>query len=176
MSITNASIVYWTKFQLHQWNMYLAATENGLCYVSSMDGPFEELAEWQKARLPAHQLLQDDKAMKRYTVEFESYLLGLIEGFTFPLDLIGTPFQLKVWSALSNIQYGHTASYSEIAIAIGRPQAARAVGAAIGANPLLIALPCHRIVSKEETLTGTGGYRGGLTMKSSLLELEQTRS
>lgn len=174
MSATNASIVYWTKFQHQQWNMYLAATDNGLCYVSSQDGPFEELVEWLEARLPEHQLVQDDKVMKRYIDEFESYLQGQIDRLTIPLDLIGTPFQLKVWSVLSHIQYGHTASYSEIAIAIGRPQAARAVGAAIGANPVLIALPCHRIVSKEETLTGTGGYRGGLTMKSALLELEQT--
>jgi len=75
-----------------------------------------------------------------------------------------------VWKALNEIPYGQTKTYSDIAHSINKPAAVRAVGAAIGANPILLAVPCHRIVGKNGTLTG---YRGGLEMKKKLLELEK---
>src|SRR5690606_30640320 len=90
--------------------------------------------------------------------------------FTMPMDPRGTPFQLKVWEALGRIPYGETRSYTDISEQIGKPSAVRAVGTAIGANPLLIAVPCHRVVAKDGSLTG---YRGGLEMKAKLLQFEE---
>jgi methylated-DNA-[protein]-cysteine S-methyltransferase len=89
--------------------------------------------------------------------------------FDLPLDPAGTPFQRRVWEALRKIPYGETRSYGEIAREIGRPDAMRAVGAANGANPLPIVVPCHRVVGADGSLTGFGG---GLDVKRFLLELE----
>ena len=94
------------------------------------------------------------------------------DGFTAVLKPRGTPFQQKVWSALSNIPLGQTATYSEIAVAIGKPNAKRAVGAAIGRNPISILIPCHRVVRNDGALSG---YRWGVERKRALLEREKVR-
>ncbi|WP_336773636.1 methylated-DNA--[protein]-cysteine S-methyltransferase [Paenibacillus sp. MMO-58] len=164
--------IYWTLLQHDDWNLHLAATDNGLCYVGSQGASFEELADWAEARLPGYELIRHDAEMERYTHEFTKYFQGSLDVFTLPLDLVGTAFQQKVWQAMNAVQYGSTVAYSDLAETIGRPQASRAVGAAVGANPLLIVLPCHRIVGKTGSMTG---YRGGLPMKTALLELEQKR-
>jgi AraC family transcriptional regulator, regulatory protein of adaptative response / methylated-DNA-[protein]-cysteine methyltransferase len=85
------------------------------------------------------------------------------------LDLHGTPFQMSIWEALQQIPAGKTSTYSEIAAAIGRPKAVRAVGTAIGANPVAYLIPCHRILRSDG---GMGGYRWGLAIKKKLLEAE----
>src|SRR5690606_13042195 len=107
-----------------------------------------------------------------YRQELVEYITGQRITFRMATELRGTPFQSAVWQALSRIPYGETATYADIAIQLGKPSAARAVGAAIGANPVLIAIPCHRVIGKNGALTG---YRGGLAMKTELLRLEQTR-
>lgn len=89
--------------------------------------------------------------------------------FMVPLDPGGTPFQQAVWQALRELPPGGTASYGEIAMRLGRPQAARAVGAAVGRNPLSIVVPCHRVLGRDGALTG---YAGGLERKRALLALE----
>jgi O-6-methylguanine DNA methyltransferase len=86
-----------------------------------------------------------------------------------PLDLAGTEFQKSVWSALRNISAGKTKSYGEIARAIGKPKAVRAVGGACGANPVPVLVPCHRVLAANQKL---GGFSGGLDWKRSLLERE----
>jgi methylated-DNA-[protein]-cysteine S-methyltransferase len=86
-----------------------------------------------------------------------------------PIALIGTPFQREVWRALMAIPYGQTRSYGELARALGRPQASRAVGAANGANPISVVVPCHRLIGSDGGLTG---YAGGKAMKQQLLVLE----
>ena len=87
------------------------------------------------------------------------------------LDIEGTPFQKEVWQALQEIPYGETITYQEISEKIGRPRAVRAVGTAIGKNPLLMVIPCHRVIGSKGQLTG---YRGGLAMKQALLTFEQS--
>ncbi len=94
------------------------------------------------------------------------YSENKLETFTFPIDAYGTEFQLSVWNTVHGIPYGKTYSYSEIAERIQNPKAVRAVGAAIAANPLLITIPCHRVIGKDGKLTG---FRGGLEMKNELL-------
>jgi methylated-DNA-[protein]-cysteine S-methyltransferase len=101
--------------------------------------------------------------------QLRAYFAGELREFDIPLAPSGTAFQRQVWSAVSAIPYGATATYSEIAAAVGRPSARRAVGAANGRNPLPVIVPCHRIVGAAGGLTG---YGGGLDRKRSLLDLE----
>lgn len=98
-----------------------------------------------------------------------AYLAGDRQGFELALDPVGTPFQLAVWRHLRTIPRGRTTTYGAIARAIERPRAAQAVGAAVGANPLSIVVPCHRVLGKDGAITG---YSGGLDMKRALLALE----
>lgn len=100
------------------------------------------------------------------------YFSGKNVTFSLPVRLIGTQFQLKVWNALKSIPYGSTVSYNDIALSIGRPSAVRAVANAIGANPISIIIPCHRVIGSNGTLTG---YAGGLEIKRALLDIESPR-
>jgi methylated-DNA-[protein]-cysteine S-methyltransferase len=103
--------------------------------------------------------------------QLNDYFLGQRQRFELPLDLTqGTPFQQGVWRALLDIRSGETTSYGALAARIGRPQAVRAVGAAVGRNPLGIVVPCHRVVGASGSLTG---YAGGLDRKQTLLQLER---
>ena len=99
----------------------------------------------------------------------ESYFRGNVHSFDFALDLQGTPFQKQVWNALCEIPYGETRTYGEIAEQTGRPRAYRAVGMACNQNPVMILVPCHRVIGKNGSLTG---YAGGLDKKKALLEIE----
>jgi methylated-DNA-[protein]-cysteine S-methyltransferase len=101
--------------------------------------------------------------------QLDAYFAGDRRAFDLPLALAGTPFQLRVWGEVRRIPYGTTLSYRELARRIGRPAAVRAVGAANGATPVPIVIPCHRVVGSDGSLTG---YGGGLDRKRALLELE----
>lgn len=105
--------------------------------------------------------------------QLHAYFAGELRAFDLPLRPEGTPFQHAVWSAVAAIPYGDTATYGEVAMGLGRPRAARAVGAANGANPLAIVVPCHRLLGSDRSLTG---YGGGLAAKRFLLALEGTRT
>lgn len=104
-------------------------------------------------------------------LQLREYFSGRRRRFELPLCLTGTEFQKRVWKALLEIPYGQVRTYGEIARAIGRPNAARAVGAACSRNPLWIAVPCHRVIGADGSLTG---YAGGTDMKEKLLELEKS--
>ncbi|HYI11089.1 MAG TPA: methylated-DNA--[protein]-cysteine S-methyltransferase [Thermoanaerobaculia bacterium] len=104
--------------------------------------------------------------------ELTEYFAGKRKMFTIPLAPRGTPFQLAVWNELLRIPYGSTISYAELARRIGKPSAVRAVGAANGANPIPVIIPCHRVIGANGTLTG---YGGGLERKQWLLALEGER-
>lgn len=137
------------------------------------DGPFAE---------PGHAVrCQPTEILDRACHRLERYFAGdprafdddsdaRDDGDDLPLHLVGTTFQRQAWSALASIPYGHTRSYGEQAAQLGRPAAARAVGAANGRNPLPIVLPCHRLVGHDGSLTG---FAGGLEAKRHLLDLEQ---
>ena len=107
------------------------------------------------------------------TKQILEYLEGKRRAFEIPLDLRGTSFQLEVWDALRGIPYGETRSYAEIAAQLGRDNAVRAVGAANGANPVSLVVPCHRVINSDGRL---GGYAGGLEVKARLLAMEQGRT
>ena len=101
--------------------------------------------------------------------QLEEYFAGIRKIFDMPIGLGGTDFQRKVWMEVANIPFGQTTTYMKLSQKLGNPAAIRAVGAAIGANPILIVLPCHRILGSDGNLTG---YAGGLDKKKALLELE----
>ena len=103
--------------------------------------------------------------------QLDEYFAGKRKAFDFPYKLHGTPFQEKVWAALREIPYGETRSYKDIAEAIGHPKSFRAVGMANHANPIFIAIPCHRVIGAKGSLVG---YGGGLDMKKALLKLEKS--
>jgi methylated-DNA-[protein]-cysteine S-methyltransferase len=111
----------------------------------------------------------DDAVLVEAVRQLRAYFAGEREVFTVPLSPSGTPFQLSVWRTLEEIPYGHTRTYRDVACAIGRPTATRAVGAANGQNPLPIFVPCHRVIGSNGSLTGFGG---GLDVKLALLRLE----
>lgn len=101
--------------------------------------------------------------------QIKDYLAGERREFDIPIELIGTPFQKRVWEELRRIPYGETRTYKDIASAAGSPKAFRAVGMACNKNPVAIAIPCHRVVGSAGTLVG---YAGGLDIKRQLLQLE----
>lgn len=101
--------------------------------------------------------------------ELAEYLSGKRKEFSFPVQPEGTPFQKRVWKALQDIPYGETRTYGQIAALVGSPRGARAVGMACNRNPVMIAIPCHRVLGSNGSLTG---YACGLDIKKQLLKLE----
>ncbi|QNK48531.1 methylated-DNA--[protein]-cysteine S-methyltransferase [Brevibacterium sp. PAMC23299] len=161
--------IEWAILHYDKWQLYVARTEKGLCYVGSPGQTYEELKSMMQKRFPNANLVENEKALNPYLKELQEYLEGTRQTFSLPADIKGTPFQQEIWAALNQIPYGQTCSYSDIAQIIQRPAAVRAVGTAIGANPILITVPCHRVIGKNGAITG---YRGGTEMKRYLLELE----
>lgn len=113
---------------------------------------------------------RDERRFVNEIDQLEGYFAGELRSFEIALDSAGTPFQRRVWDELRNIDYGNTISYGELARRVGRPEAARAVGAACGRNPVAIVVPCHRVVGSDGSLTG---YAGGVGTKRALLALER---
>ena len=123
--------------------------------------------EWDAAAGDANRFLREAVRQLR------AYFAGELRDFDLPLDLQGTQFQLRVWKELTAIAYGTVRSYAQVAEAIGAPKAVRAVGAANGANPIPIVVPCHRVIGSSGKLVG---YGGGLPLKRRLLDLEAAHS
>ena len=121
---------------------------------------------WQ----PHWQRADHDPVLAQARTQLAEYFAGRRARFDLPLAARGTPFQQAVWQALLAVPFGGTSTYGAIAAAIRRPRAVRAVGAAIGANPIGIVVPCHRIIGRDGSLTG---YAGGLDRKAKLLALER---
>ena len=141
-------------------------TPCGFVSIGTEDGQVVSLRRMDAAVPSAPSPLSDLTAL-----QLLEYFEGNRRIFDIPLNPAGTPFQKAVWQALGEIPYGQTRTYAQIAAAIGRPGAARAVGMACHRNPVWIIIPCHRVIGANSALTG---YAGGLEMKRTLLELEKT--
>jgi len=152
-------------------SVLVAATDRGICAIEMGDDP-QVLAEGLQDRFPQAELIGGDAAFETLV----SNVLGLIttprKPVDLPLDIRGTAFQQLVWQALREIPCGATADYSEIARRIGRPEAVRAVARACASNEIALAIPCHRVVRKDGSLSG---YRWGVMRKKRLLEIEGAR-
>lgn len=131
---------------------------------------------WEKdnpRRVPLESVCDDEEhpVLRQTEQQLNEYFDGRRSTFDLASDLVGTPFQKSVWSALLRIPYGETRTYGEIAAELGNPKAVRAVGAANGRNPLSIVTPCHRVIGAHGELTG---FAGGLGAKEYLLRLERS--
>jgi O-6-methylguanine DNA methyltransferase len=146
-----------------------ASSPRGLGYLGFGEQARVLAAAWARRWLPEAVLLDDQPAPPDLAAQLAAYFAGELREWSLPLDLRGTPFQLQAWQALRQIPYGDTRAYSEHAAVIGHPRAVRAVGAANGANPISIIVPCHRLIGKGGALVK---YGGGLEIKRWLLELE----
>jgi methylated-DNA-[protein]-cysteine S-methyltransferase len=144
-------------------------TEQGLGRLTFPDEPLAECEVWARRWSPRARRVEDGPWLRLLREQLTAYFRGDLQQFALPVDLRGTPFQLRVWEALGGIGYGELRSYAQIAAEIGLPTAVRAVGAANGANPVPIVVPCHRVIGTRGTLTG---YGGGLDLKATLLRLE----
>lgn len=155
--------MYYCYLETPIGELLLAGNEDALRLIGFPSGSMRQTPRegWTYSEAP----------FKEARKQLAEYFAGRRQSFDLPLDPDGTPFQRSVLQALQDIPYGATASYGEVAERIGRPRAARAVGAANGRNPLPIVIPCHRVVGSNGDLTGFGG---GLDTKKRLLELEQS--
>ena len=141
--------------------------------LAGRDGRLRHLRMVDQTYEPSHDGWEGDEAVFGDAVaQLEAYFAGDLVDFDLELDLIGTEFQRRVWTALLTIPYGQTRSYGEIALQIGSAGASRAVGLANGHNPIGIIVPCHRVIGANGSLTG---YGGGLSRKKQLLEMERNR-
>lgn len=153
--------MYYSHMDSPVGRLLLAADDAGIRLISFPTGSRTRTVEdgWQES----------DEPFVETKRQMAAYFAGELRDFDLPLAPQGTPFQLSVWNALRRIPYGKTVSYGAIAKQIGRPSASRAVGAANGANPLPIVVPCHRVIGSTGSLTGFGG---GIDTKAALLRLE----
>ncbi len=152
-------------------DVLVAATQKGVCAIDLGDCP-EQLLQRLQERFADAELVGGDQAFEQLVAN----IVGMIDDGTplpeLPLDIRGTAFQEKVWRALRKIPRGQTASYTDIARAIGKPQAVRAVAGACAANTLAVAIPCHRVVRTDGSLSG---YRWGVERKAELLQRESAQ-
>lgn len=169
MSVSSKTI-YQTTINIQDYQLTLYKTDRGLALVTTMmDQPDNFAENWLTKTFNNYQLVQAQDLFEREQAQLEAYFDGDSIVFDFPIDLYGTSFQKIVWRQLQQVPYGETYSYSELANAIDRPEAVRAVSRAIGQNPLLIVVPCHRVIGKNKKLTG---FRSGLALKQALINLE----
>jgi methylated-DNA-[protein]-cysteine S-methyltransferase len=148
---------------------YFRETDIGRIGIGESDGSITNL--WFEGyEVPKDMELRETEVLKEAYWQLSSYLAGKLKEFSLPLSPHGTDFQRKVWDVLRRIPYGETASYKDIAEAVGKPKAFRAVGMANNRNPIPIIIPCHRVIGSDGTLVG---YGGGLDMKRRLLDLEK---
>jgi methylated-DNA-[protein]-cysteine S-methyltransferase len=153
------SMLKWTEFRLVDGtDVRLVASTSG---IRAIDFDFSRPLEAERS--------DGNRMLACAADQLHAYFAGQLREFRIPLDLRGTDFQMRVWRQLQTIPFGETRSYLQIAAAIGSPRAVRAVGAANGANPIPIIVPCHRVIGASGKLVG---YGGGLPMKKRLLALE----
>ncbi len=150
----------------------VARSERGICAILLGDDP-DALVRDLQDRFPKAELLGGDPDFESTVAQVVGFVEEPTRGFELPLDVRGTVFQLRVWEALGRIPVGTTASYAEIARALGQPEAVRAVAGACAANALAVAIPCHRVVRTDGALSG---YRWGVERKRELLRREAASS
>lgn len=158
--------LYQARYESPLGTYILVSSDEGLACVKPEDQGFPDLGRWVREAGK----FEDGGVHNAETArQLDAYFAGELKDFDVPLDMLGTDFQQMVWKQLTAIPYGETWSYGEMAAAIGKPTASRAVGHANGQNPVSIIVPCHRVIGSNGKLVG---YGGGLDRKQALLALE----
>lgn len=161
--------VYCTSFDSRIGRIYVASTEDGVCKISVPKESRKDFFGWLKENFDP-ETVSDNRARNKDVIDqLTRFFNGKLAKFTCPIDLIGTPFQIRVWNEVSKIPYGSTITYKHLAKRVGVPKATQAVGRANGANPLPIIIPCHRVLGSNGALVG---YSCGVKTKEFLLRLE----
>ncbi len=160
--------LYYKLINTSMGNFLAAWTKRGICKILLPGMELDKLYIWAEINLGMYKAILTDE-FNDVVTDLNQYFCGKSMIFNYPLDLYGTPFEKMVWQRTSEIPYGSTVTYGQIADDIGRPKACRAVGSACGKNPVPIIIPCHRIIGQNNSLTG---YAGGLKLKKMLLGLE----
>ncbi|HET6572319.1 MAG TPA: methylated-DNA--[protein]-cysteine S-methyltransferase [Fimbriiglobus sp.] len=164
-----AAVVRFTVGRCDLGRVLLAATEKGVCAVSLGDDA-AGLEAWLRAEFPAATVERADAALRGWLQALLDHLAGELPHPALPLDVRGTAFQRRVWEELRKIPVGETRTYAQVAAALGRPAAVRAVARACATNPVSVLTPCHRVVGSDGSLRG---YRWGVERKKKLLEREK---
>ncbi len=161
--------IYYSGFDSPFGLVFVAKTAKGICLVKFSNVSERKFLSILKKRYHKN-ILRDDKAFADVKKSLSQYFKGHPVDFKFPLDLsAGTKFQKKVWQKVKEIPYGELRSYKWIAKTTGNAQASRAVGNAVGQNPVAPIIPCHRVICSDGSL---GGYSSGIALKKRLLKLE----
>jgi O-6-methylguanine DNA methyltransferase len=161
--------VYTARVETPIGDIRLASTDKGLAYVELPRAAGCGMAGWFQHHFPSARRIESLERNREAADQILEYLAAERTEFELRLDLRGTEFQRQVWSELRKIPFGVQRSYREIAMAVGRPKAVRAVGTANGSNPVSLVVPCHRVINSDGKL---GGYGGGLELKAHLLAME----
>jgi methylated-DNA-[protein]-cysteine S-methyltransferase len=163
--------IHWCEFDSAIGTMRIASSERGVVYLELPLENGRGFRGWMKRHAPEAELIEAFKPNREYIEQLAEYLAGKRREFEIPVDVRATEFQCAVYDELARIGYGELRSYGDVAKAVGRPTAVRAVGAANGANPIAIIIPCHRVIASSGHLQG---YGGGLELKARLLAMEQS--
>jgi O-6-methylguanine DNA methyltransferase len=171
-TVSKVETLYWSSTPSPRGTCVVMATEAGVCWTGTPGTLKEEGFSWLRRKVSFNEVIAGEEIapLQQAMDELRHYFAGIPLQFSCPLDLHGTPFQVAVWQEMFRIPYGETSTYGELARAIGYPKAARAVGAASGANPVAIIVPCHRVLGSNGSLVG---YGGGLPTKKWLLTMEK---
>ena len=162
-------MVYCTSFESKVGLIYVGSTEKGVCKVSLPRQTKRDFFRWLREHFDDNEVT-DNKSRNRDVIEqLSRYFNGKLARFSVPVDMIGTPFQIRVWKELQRIPYGTTISYKQLAKRLGTSRGFQAIGRANAANPVPIIVPCHRVLGADGSLVG---YSSGVKTKEFLLKLE----
>jgi methylated-DNA-[protein]-cysteine S-methyltransferase len=158
--------IFITRYDGPLGEYFMASSKDGVVCLKTKQRSQKYLKQWQQDKIV---LKKDGLHTRQLKAQLDRYFRGKLRRFAVPLDLRGSAFQCRVWKVLGRIPYGETRSYREIAEGVGLPKAARAIGRAVGSNPISIVIPCHRVIGSNGALIG---YGGGLDRKAALLRME----
>jgi O-6-methylguanine DNA methyltransferase len=161
--------VYCTSFDSRIGRLYIASTDEGVCKISVPKETRKDFFNWLAEHVELDTVTDNRARNKDVIDQLSRYFNGKLAKFNVPLDLIGSPFQIRVWKELTRIPYGATITYKSLAKRVLAPKAFQAVGRANGANPVPIIVPCHRVLGSNGALVG---YSCGIKTKEFLLRLE----
>ena len=161
--------IYCTTFDSRIGRIYVASTDAGVCKISLPKETRKDFFQWIEDHFDLEAVVDNKSHNKDVIDQLNRYFNGKLAKFNVATDLIGTPFQIRVWKELVKIEYGTTISYKQLARRVKAPQAFQAVGRANACNPLPLVVPCHRVIGTNGSLVG---YSAGIKTKEFLLRLE----
>ncbi|MBI3189286.1 MAG: methylated-DNA--[protein]-cysteine S-methyltransferase [Ignavibacteriales bacterium] len=168
-SVRTITKIYCTSFDSRIGKIYVASTENGVCKISLPKENRKDFINWIDEHISLDAVVDNRSRNKEVIDQLNRYFNGKLAKFNLQLDMLGTPFQVRVWKELVKIEYGTTITYKQLAKRVKTPQAFQAVGRANACNPLPVIIPCHRVLGAGGSLVG---YASGIKTKEFLLRLE----